>query len=71
MVFFEHKEENTFLREECLRLFTSSECIKRILVGRCKMANKLQMVKFIDKMRFNILSKGKGYKWKDIIKKLN
>jgi hypothetical protein len=27
------------------------------------------MIKFIEKMRLNILTEGKGYKWKDIIKK--
>jgi hypothetical protein len=33
------------------------------------MRNKLQMIKFIEKVRLNILTTGKGYKWKDIIKK--
>lgn len=33
------------------------------------MKTKLQMTKFIEKIRFNILTEGKGYKWKDNIKK--
>jgi hypothetical protein len=33
------------------------------------MKNKLQMVKFIEKMRLNILAESKTYKWKDVIKK--
>jgi len=37
--------------------------------SRCKMSTKLQMIKFIEKMRLNLLSKGKIVKWKDIIKK--
>jgi hypothetical protein len=26
------------------------------------------MIKFIEKIRANILTKGKGYRWKDVIK---
>lgn len=69
MIFFKNSEENKGIREKSLELFSSPECIKRILTGRSKMKTKLQMMKFIEKMRFNILTTGKGYKWKDVIKK--
>jgi hypothetical protein len=69
MLFFNHCELNSGIRERSLELFSSSDCIRRILAGRSKMKTKLQMVKFIEKMRLNILTQGKGYKWKDVIKK--
>lgn len=33
------------------------------------MKTKLQMIKFIEKVRLNILTTTKGYKWKDVTKK--
>ena len=69
MLFFDNSEANRGIRDKSLDFFSSKECIRRILSGRCKMKNKLQMIKFIEKMRWNILTQGKGYKWKDVIKK--
>lgn len=53
-----------------MELFSSKECIRRIMMGRSRMKTKLQMIKFVEKVRMNILTKGKGYKWKDVVKKI-
>jgi hypothetical protein len=71
MLFLRENEENEGVRARALEFFSSTECIKRIMMGRGRMKTKLQMVKFIEKMRLNILTKGKGYKWKDVIKKID
>jgi len=42
--------------------------VKKIITGRSKIKTKIQMIKFIEKMRANILTKGKGYRWKDSIR---
>lgn len=69
MLFFERAELNEGIRTRSLEFFSSTECIRRIFAGRSKMKTKLQMIKFIEKLRLNILTKGKGYKWKDVVKK--
>jgi hypothetical protein len=71
MLFLRESEENEGVRARALEFFSSRECIKRIMMGRGRMKTKLQMVKFVEKMRLNILTKGKGYKWKDVIKKID
>jgi hypothetical protein len=68
MLFFERRPENEGIRKRSLEFLESKDCIKRILTGRCKMKTKLQMIKFIEKVRLNILTTGKGYKWKDVTK---
>ena len=69
MIFFERTEQNKGIREKSLELFSSPKCLKKIITGRTKIKTKLQMIKFIEKLRLNILTEGKGYKWKDNIKK--
>lgn len=70
MKFFKDIEENQGIRNRCLDLFSSSECVKMIITGRSKIKTKIQMIKFIEKIRANILTKRKGYKWKDSIKNM-
>ena len=69
MLFFARSEENEGIRARSLEFFSSRECLRRILLSRSSMRNKLQMVKFIEKMRFNILTTGRGRKWKEAAKK--
>jgi hypothetical protein len=69
MLFFADKEQNSGIRQRSLELFSSKQCMQRILAGRSRMKNKLQMIKFIEKVRLNILTKGSGYRWKDTVPK--
>ena len=68
MLFLRPTQENSGIRQHALELFSSAECMRRIITGRSRMKTKLQMIKFIEKMRLNILTKGKGYKWKDVVR---
>jgi hypothetical protein len=70
MLFLQDREENKGIRRLSLELFSSKECIRRIMIGRSRMKTKLQMIKFVEKVRMNILTKGKGYKWKDITRQV-
>jgi hypothetical protein len=56
MIFFERTEQNAGVRQRALEFFSSTECMRRIFTGRSKMKTKLQMIKFIEKLRLNILT---------------
>ena len=60
--------KNKRIRKLCLDLFSSSDCIKRVMGSKCKMKTKMMMVKFIEKIRLNILLPEKIIKWKEVVK---
>lgn len=52
------------LNKLCMKFVSSSLIVRRIMESRCKMGTKLQMVKFVEKLRSNI-KYGRIFKWKD------
>jgi hypothetical protein len=62
--FYADEAGNEGIRKRCLSFLESGECLRRIMKGRSKMKTKLMMVKFLEKMRSNLLQNG-VVKWKD------
>ena len=65
--FVEEGKGKEGIRKRCQEFIESGDCIKRIMKGRCQLKTKLMMVKFIEKLRSNLLGND-IVKWKDNIK---
>ena len=67
--FFCNRHGSSRISSQCGKIIDSSLIIRRILQSRCRMATKVQMIKFVEVLRTNINGGGNIKRWKQTARK--